>query len=96
MRSKLKSIRAKYLMVGFILCMCGIVPISFLSYMVAQHTTVDLSNKMIKEKVALTADEIDYWFMIRQSLIETLAEDIEIFDEFSDSKLTALLKNKMG
>lgn len=95
MRSKMKTIKAKYLIVGFILCMCSLLPISFFSYMVAQHITVDLSNKMIKEKVSRTADEIDYWFKSRQTLIDTLADDIEVYDDFRDEKLTELLKNKI-
>ncbi|MEA5083348.1 MAG: cache domain-containing protein [Lachnospiraceae bacterium] len=94
MRHKIKSIKAKYLIIGFTLCTCVLVPISFFSYMVAQHITVDLSNKMIREKTARTANEIDYWFESRQKFIEDLAEDIEIYGDFSDKKLEELLKSK--
>ena len=95
MRAKMKSIKTRYLLTGFILCILSLIPISLFSYLVAHHITVDLSNKMIKEKVICTANEIDYWFKSRQNMLDALAQDIEIYEDFSDKKLHELLESKI-
>lgn len=89
-----KSIRVKYTLICLIICLISLSIISIVSYMVSYNITLDLSDKRIYEKVLGNSSEINHWFRDYEIIIESLSQDIEASNDFSEEHLEKLLKSK--
>ena len=92
---KFKSIKVKYIIIGIIICLISSFPVSIFSYIVSYNITSDLSDKRIHEAVLRNSSEIDHWFGVQQSIIDSLSQDIEASGNFNSDYLSKLVTSKM-
>ena len=95
MGSKFKSIKVKYILTGLAICLISLFAVSVFSYIVSYNITSDLSDKWIHETALRNSAELNHWFISRQNIIDSLAQDIEASEDFSSSHLDKFVTSKM-
>jgi len=90
-----KSIKAKYLITGLVICLVSLLLVSLTSYIVSYNITAQQSNMRIQMTAQKNAAELDLWFRQYGQIIEDTAADMEIGGDYDPIYLQKLTKAKV-
>ena len=95
LRMHFNSIRVKYTVAGLAICIFSITLVSSYSYFSSYNITSELSDRMIKEKVEKTSNELNYWFSVYANAISHVIHDMKAFDNYAPDHLHPFLISKV-
>jgi serine phosphatase RsbU (regulator of sigma subunit)/HAMP domain-containing protein len=88
------SIKTKYILSGLVICLASLVPVVIASYLVSSQITATQSTLRIQQTVLKNVAELDSWFGKHRAIIENMAEDLQIVNNYDPEFLGRLLKAK--
>lgn len=90
-----KSLRFKFIAVTCVICLLCLLFVSLASYYISYTIVRDEAQQKSLESVQKYASEINNWFVEQSTLVNCIADDIEINGDYSDPYLQDYLSSKL-
>jgi len=94
MKRRSHSIRNKFIVMVFAICLSCLLVVSVISYGLSYNLVKAQTNQSASEAVGKNAAQLNNWFMEQAQVVNSIAQDIEINKDFSDQYLTNYLIEK--